>query len=312
MEPSAIRNHTQQIKTEAARLGFDFCGIAKAEFLSEDARRLESWLNQSMHGKMHYMENWFDKRVDPRKLVSNAKSVVSLMLNYFPEQQQPKDFPKISKYAFGKDYHLVIKDKLKELLAFIDENIGEVKGRAFVDSAPVLERTWAQKTGLGWIGKNGMLINKTAGSYFFLAELILDIELSYDSAMINDHCGTCTKCIDACPTDAILPNKIVDGSKCISYFTIELKDEIPHEFKNKMDGWAFGCDVCQDTCPWNRFSKPNGVPEFNAVAEQLNLTARDWIELTDEVFNKLFKDSPIKRTKLAGMKRNVSFLFPTE
>ncbi|MEI7802514.1 MAG: tRNA epoxyqueuosine(34) reductase QueG, partial [Bacteroidota bacterium] len=252
MEASAIRNATQQIKTEAARLGFDFCGIAKAEFLSDDARRLENWLQQGMHGKMHYMENWFDKRVDPRKLVPDAKSVISLMLNYFPEEMQQKDLPKISKYAFGTDYHFVIKEKLKDLLSFINENIGEVNGRAFVDSAPILERTWAQKTGLGWIGKNGMLINKNAGSYFFLAELILDIELYYDSLMTADYCGTCTKCIDACPTDAILPDKVVDGSKCISYLTIELKNEIPTEFKNKMDGWAFGCDVCQDVCPWNR------------------------------------------------------------
>lgn len=312
MEPSAIRNHTQQIKTEAARLGFDFCGIAKAEFLSDDARRLEYWLQQGMQGKMHYMENWFDKRVDPRKLVPDAKSVVSLMLNYFPEQGQPNDLPKISKYAFGADYHFVIKEKLKELLNFINENIGEVNGRAFVDSAPVLERTWAQKTGLGWIGKNGMLINKNSGSYFFLAELILDIELNYDSAIGKDYCGTCTKCMDACPTAAILPDKVVDGSKCISYLTIELKDEIPNEFKNKMDGWAFGCDVCQDVCPWNRFSKPHGIQQFNSISEKLNLSSHDWIEMTHEVFNKLFKDSPIKRTKLAGIKRNVSFLFPTE
>ncbi len=308
MEAFAIRNTTQQIKTEATRLGFDFCGIAKADFLNDDARRLENWLKQGLHGKMNYMENWFDKRVDPRKLVPDAKSVISLMMNYFPAEAQPKDLPKISKYAFGKDYHFVIKEKLTELLAFINENMGEVNGRAFVDSAPVLERTWAQKTGLGWIGKNGMLINKNSGSYFFLAELILDIELNYDSAMTNDYCGTCTKCIDACPTAAILPDKVVDGSKCISYLTIELKDEIPKEFKNKMDGWAFGCDVCQDVCPWNRFSKPHDTPQFNSKQEKLNLSSRDWIEMTDEVFNKLFKDSPIKRTKLAGMKRNIAFL----
>lgn len=308
MEASAIRNHTQQIKAEAARLGFDFCGIAKAEFLSDDAKRLENWLLHGMHGKMHYMENWFDKRTDPRKLVPDAKSVVSLMLNYFPDEMQQNDLPKISKYAFGKDYHLVIKEKLKELIAFIEENIGEVNGRAFVDSAPVLERTWAQKTGLGWIGKNGMLINKNSGSYFFLSELILDIELNYDSAMTKDYCGSCTKCIDACPTAAILPDKIVDGSKCISYLTIELKDEIPIEFKNKMDGWAFGCDVCQEVCPWNRFSKPNGVPQFKSTHEKLNLSSSEWIEMTDEIFNTMFKDSPIKRTKLAGMKKNISFL----
>lgn len=309
MEAHAIQNSTQKIKSEAARLGFNFCGIAKAEFLNDDARRLENWLKQGMHGKMYYMDNWFDKRVDPRKLVPNAKSVISLMLNYFPEQTQANNLPKISKYAFGKDYHMVIKEKLKELLVFINENIGALNGRAFVDSAPVLERTWAQKTGLGWIGKNGMLINKNAGSYFFLAELILDIELNYDGAMKKDYCGTCTKCIDACPTAAILPNKVVDGSKCISYLTIELKDEIPIEFKNKMDGWAFGCDVCQDVCPWNRFSKPHNEPSFNA-AEKLNLSERDWIEMTDEIFNSLFKDSPIRRTNLVGMKRNISFLLP--
>ncbi len=308
MEVSVILNTTHKIKAEAARLGFDFCGIAKAEFLNDDAKRLENWLQQGKHGKMHYMENWFDKRVDPRKLVPDAKSVISLMLNYYPDEIQQNDIPKISKYAFGTDYHFVIKEKLKELLSFINENIGEINGRAFVDSAPVLERTWAQKTGLGWIGKNGMLINKTAGSYFFLAELILDVELIYDSAMTKDYCGTCTKCIDACPTDAILPDKIIDGTKCISYVTIELKDEIPTEFKNKMEGWTFGCDVCQDVCPWNRFSKQHGEPQFNSIPEKLNLSSRDWIEMTDEVFNKLFKDSPIKRTKLAGMKRNISFL----
>ncbi len=312
MEKLAIANYTQQLKTEAARLGFDFCGIAKAEFLNDDAQRLEKWLQQGMHGKMHYMENWFDKRVDPRKLVPDAKSVISLMLNYYPEEIQQTDIPKISKYAFGNDYHFIIKEKLKMLLAFIKENIGEVNGRAFVDSAPVLERTWAQKSGLGWIGKNGMLINKNAGSYFFLAELILDIELSYDSAMTKDYCGTCTKCIDACPTEAILPDKVIEGSKCISYLTIELKEEIPLEFKNKMDGWAFGCDVCQDVCPWNRFLKPHSEPQFNSTQEKLNLSSREWIEMTTEVFNKLFKDSPIKRTKLTGMKRNISFLFPSK
>ncbi len=308
MELNSTDRYTRLIKDEARRLGFDFCGISKAELLNEDARRLEVWLKQGMHGKMQYMENWFDMRVDPRKLVPGAKSVVSLMLNYFPEKNQQDGFPKISKYAFGKDYHLVIKEKLLQLLNFIHETVGEVSGRAFVDSGPVLEKTWATKSGLGWVGKNGNLINKNSGSFYFLSELILDLELQTDTPLAKDYCGTCTKCIDACPTEAILPNTVIDGSKCISYLTIELKEQIPNEFKNKMDNWAFGCDVCQDVCPWNRFSKPHQEKQFIASENKLNITTKEWIEMTDEVFSKTFKDSPLKRTKLSGMKRNIQFL----
>ncbi len=295
------------IKQEAKRLGFDFCGISKAEFLEEEAPRLEAWLSSKMHGKMEYMENHFDKRLNPTLLVDDAKSVVSLLYNYYPEQTQNTDAPKISKYAYGKDYHEVIKEKLKEFLLTLKEKIGDVNGRAFVDSAPVLDKAWAKKSGLGWIGKNANLINKQQGSFFFIAELIIDIELEYDGQM-QDYCGTCTKCIDACPTEAIVEPFIVDGSKCISYLTIELKDAIPNEFKNKMDNWAFGCDVCQDVCPWNRFSAPHHETEFNNQTGLLNLTNDEWHEITEETFSVIFKHSAVKRTKYKGLKRNLEFI----
>ena len=299
--------NTQLIKTEAKRLGFLSCGISKAEFLEEEAPRLEKWLNQNMHGEMQYMENHFDKRLDPTKLVEGSKSVISLLLNYFPSEEQNSDSYKISKYAYGTDYHFVIKDKLKTLLHFIQEEIGEVHGRAFVDSAPVLDKTWAAKSGLGWIGKNSNLLTQQVGSFYFVAELIFDLELDYDSP-VTDHCGTCTACIDACPTDAIVQPYVVDGSKCISYITIELKNEIPSEFDGKLDDWMFGCDVCQDVCPWNRFSKSHNEPLFNPNPELLAFTKKDWEEITEDVFKKVFKKSAVKRTKLSGLKRNIDFL----
>lgn len=306
MNPST--KHTQLIKSESKRLGFDYIGVSKADFLEEEAPRLENWLNNNMHGQMSYMQNYFDKRLDPRLLVPGAKSVISLLLNYYPsEKQTDNTAPKISKYAYGKDYHLVIKEKLNQLLEFIKENIGEVDGRAFVDSAPVLDKAWAKKGGLGWIGKNSNLINKASGSFYFIAELIVDLDLEYDGA-IKDYCGTCTKCIDACPTDAIVAPYIVDGSKCISYFTIELKENIPNDVKGKFDNWAFGCDICQDVCPWNSFSKPHAEPLFQANAELLNMKREDWIELTEETFKRVFKDSAVKRTKFARLKRNVEFI----
>lgn len=299
---------TRKIKTEASRLGFSFCGISKAEFLEEEAPRLEKWLKHNMHGKMQYMENHFDKRVDPTKLVEGSKSVISLMYNYFPEKEQRNDSYKISKYAYGQDYHSIIKNKLKQFVNFITDEIGEVDARIFVDSAPVLDRAWAKKSGLGWIGKNAMLINPKNGSFFFLAEIILDLELKYDNE-IKDYCGTCTACIDACPTEAILPNNVVDGSKCISYFTIELKDEvIPKEVKGQFNDWMFGCDICQDVCPWNRFSKPHNEPLFNSNEKLLNYSKNEWEEITEEVYQEIFKKSPVKRTKFKGVKRNITFL----
>ncbi|MEO6729740.1 MAG: tRNA epoxyqueuosine(34) reductase QueG [Ferruginibacter sp.] len=301
--------HTQIIKSLAAKLGFDHCGIAKAVVLNEDARRLETWLNKGMQGSMQYMENHFDLRIDPAKLVPGAKSVITLLLNYFPEQKQFDDEVKIAKYAYGNDYHEVIKEKLKSFLAEIKSSIGEVNGRGFVDSAPVLERSWAQKTGLGWIGKNGNLINKQSGSFFFIATLIVDLELEYDAAFAKDYCGTCTRCIDNCPTDAILPDKVIDGSKCISYFTIELKDAlIPDAMKGKFDSWMFGCDVCQDVCPWNSFAKPTTESSFAPLPAVLNFTINDWEELTEENFKRIFKNSPLKRSKFAGIKRNLTFI----
>jgi len=295
------------IKQEAKRLGFEFCGISKAEFLEEEAPRLEKWLNNEMHGKMEYMENHFDKRLDPRLLVEGARSVVSLLYNYYPEQTQNPEAPKISKYAYGNDYHEVIKEKLKEFLNTLKEKIGDVNGRAFVDSAPVLDKAWAKKSGIGWIGKNANLINKDRGSFFFIAELIIDIDLEYDGP-IKDYCGTCTRCIDACPTEAIVEPFVVDGSKCISYFTIELKDTIPNEFKNKFNDWAFGCDVCQDVCPWNKFSMPHSEPQFNNKTGLLDYSSKDWDEITEEVFGTVFKNSPVKRTKYKGLKRNLEFI----
>lgn len=295
------------IKKESIRLGFDFCGISKADFLEEEAPRLDQWLKNGMHGKMQYMENYFDKRLDPRKLVDGAKSVVSLLLNYYTEEkQEDTQAPKISMYAFGKDYHYVIKKKLKELLNVIQEEIGEVNGRVFVDSAPVLDRVWAKKSGLGWIGKNTNLIHPKAGSYFFIAELILDLELEPDAA-IQDYCGTCSLCIDACPTEAIIKPYVVDGSKCISYFTIELKEEIPSEMKGKFENWAFGCDICQEVCPWNRFSKPHHEKDFEPKKELVEMKKQEWHELTEEVFKQIFKDSALKRTGFKGLKRNIKF-----
>jgi len=285
-----------------------FCGVSRAEFLEEEAPRLEKWLNANMHGSMSYMENHFDKRLDPRLLVGGAKSVVSLALNYFPEKVQLTDSYKISKYAYGEDYHFIIKWKLKELMKFIQVEIGEVGGRVFVDSAPVLDRAWAKKSGLGWIGKNANLINKQSGSFFFLAELIIDLELEPDGP-VKDYCGTCTACIDECPTDAIPQPYVVDGSKCISYLTIELKDEIiPKEFQGKMEDWMFGCDICQDVCPWNRFSKPHQESLLNPNPNLLGLNKQDWEDLTEEVFRDLFKKSAVKRTKFDGLKRNIRFL----
>jgi len=299
--------HTALIKAEAKRLGFMSCGVSKAEFLEEEAPRLEAWLNKNMNGEMSYMENHFDKRLDPRKLVPESKSVISLLLNYYPEETQNPDSYKISKYAYGTDYHFVIKDKLKSLLDFIEEKIGQVHGRAFVDSAPVLDKAWAAKSGLGWIGKNSNLLTKQVGSFYFIAELIVDLDLDYDRP-VTDHCGSCTACIDACPTQAIVDPYVVDGSKCISYFTIELKNEIPKYAQDKMDEWMFGCDVCQDVCPWNRFSKPHNEPLFNPNPEMLSKSKKEWEELTQEVFSEIFKKSPVKRTKFSGLKRNIDFL----
>ncbi|MFN5224632.1 MAG: tRNA epoxyqueuosine(34) reductase QueG [Bacteroidota bacterium] len=307
VQSSKSRN-TAMIKQEALRLGFSFVGVSKAEFLKDEAPRLESWLKKSMHGEMSYMERNFDKRLDPRLLVEGAQSVVSLLLNYYPEQHQPDDeSPRISRYAYGRDYHLVIKEKLKELVDFIRQNIGEVNGRVFTDSAPVLERAWAVKSGLGWMGKNTNVIHPKAGSYFFLAELISDLDLEFD-APIRDHCGTCTRCIDACPTEAIIKPYVVDGSKCISYFTIELRDAIPDEMKGKFENHAFGCDICQEVCPWNRFSLPTKVDEFKPTELLFGMKQRDWLDMTQEVFDKVFEQSPIHRTGLKGMHRNISFL----
>ena len=306
------KDYTQFIKQAAAKLGFDHCGIAEAVELTEDAKRLESWLSKGLHGTMQYMENHFDLRTDPRKLVPGAKSVITLLLNYFPAQQQKTIAPKIAKYAFGNDYHEVIRNKLKTLLQKIKDNIGDIHGRGFVDSAPVLERSWAQRTGLGWIGKNGNLLNKQSGSFFFIATLITDLELAYDDPFAKDYCGTCTKCIDACPTEAILPDKVVDGSKCISYFTIELKDAlIPDGMKGKFDNWMFGCDVCQDVCPWNRFSKPTNEIAFSPIPVILNFSVNDWDELTEEGFKLIFKNSPLKRSKFKGIQRNLKFITTT-
>jgi len=301
--------YTQLIKDEALQLGFMDCGIARAEFLEEEAPRLEAWLKKDMHGKMGYMENHFDKRLDPRLLVEGAKSVISLTLNYFPEErQQDTSAPKLSKYAYGMDYHTVVKDKLFQLLDFINTHIGEVGGRAFVDSAPVLDRAWAKKAGIGWVGKNSNIISKKSGSFFFLAELIIDLELEYDSPFSTDHCGTCTKCIDACPTEAILSPSIIDAKKCISYLTIELKDEIPETFNDKMDNWMFGCDICQDVCPWNRFSVPHSEPSFKPNEQLLNMKKEDWMDITEDVFKTLFKHSAVKRTKFNGLSRNLQFI----
>jgi len=301
-------HYSESIKSKAKALGFLSCGISKADFLEEEAPRLEQWLNQNHHGEMAYMANHFDKRLDPRVLVPGAKSVVSLLLNYHSEEKQTDvEAPKIASYAFGDDYHNVIKDKLKQLMSFIHQEIGEVGGRVFVDSAPVMDKAWAAKSGLGWIGKNTNLISKKTGSFFFIAELILDLELEHDHPA-TDHCGSCTACIDSCPTDALLAPYQIDGSKCISYVTIELKNEIPTDFQGKMDNWAFGCDICQTVCPWNRFATPHSEPAFNPPAELLSLSKNEWEEMTQEVFSVIFKNSAIKRTKYEGLKRNIKFL----
>ncbi len=305
------QKQTKLIKQLASEFGFNFCGIAQATKLDDDARRLELWLNKGMHGKMQYMERYFELRIDPRQLVPGAKSVITLLLNYFPKDKQDAGALKISKYAFGKDYHEVIREKLNKLIESIKINVGEIHGRGFVDSAPVLERTWAQRSGLGWVGKNGNLINKENGSFFFIATLITDLDLEPDEPFAKDYCGTCTRCIDACPTDAILPGKIVDGSKCISYFTIELKDMlIPTEMKGKFENWAFGCDICQDVCPWNRFSKPTSEIEFTPLPGILNISTKEWEAMTEEKFKSIFRHSALNRSKLKGIQRNLKFLQP--
>uniref|UniRef100_UPI00404990F8 tRNA epoxyqueuosine(34) reductase QueG n=3 Tax=Flavobacterium sp. TaxID=239 RepID=UPI00404990F8 len=304
---SAKEKNTKFIKEEAKRLGFLSCGVSKAGFLEQEAPRLEQWLKSNAHGKMQYMENHFDMRLNPTLLVPDSKSVVSLLLNYYPSETQNPDSYKISKYAYGEDYHQVIKSKLKELLFNIQAEVGKVSGRAFVDSAPVLDKAWAAKSGLGWIGKNSNLITQKEGSFYFIAELIIDLELDYDTPT-TDHCGTCTACLDACPTHAIIKPYVVDGSKCISYFTIELKEQFPTDLSYHFDDWMFGCDVCQDVCPWNRFSKPHNEPSFTANPAILNNSKSDWEEITQDVFNTIFKKSAIKRTKFEGLKRNISLL----
>lgn len=303
------QERSKVVKDVAYELGFSFVGIARAERLDEEARRLEAWLNQGFHGQMGYMENHFDKRVDPTLLVPGARSVVSLMYNYHqPEKQRDPEAPKISQYALGEDYHFVIKDKLKALVRMLEDRIGRIEGRVFVDSAPVLERDWARRAGVGWVGKHTLLIHPKAGSYFFLAELISDVDLEPDGPM-KDYCGTCRRCIDACPTDAIAAEGyLLDGSKCISYLTIELKEAIPDSFAGSMENWMFGCDICQEVCPWNRFSRPHREPAFAPKEELLDMTRSDWQELTQEVFSRLFRRSAVKRTKFSGLSRNIRFL----
>jgi epoxyqueuosine reductase len=304
-----LNQHTNLIRKWTRELGFDYCGIAKAMRLDEDARRLESWLNQGRHGTMHYMENHFDLRIDPTRLVPGARSVITLLMNYFPAREQPAGVPRVARYAYGDDYHEVIRSKLKTLLAAIRQEIGEVEGRGFVDSAPVLERSWAVRSGLGWVGKNGNLLHRQAGSFFFIATLIVDLPLDYDDPFAGDYCGTCRRCIDACPTGAILDDKVVDGSKCISYFTIELKDQlIPDQMKDKFEDWVFGCDTCQDVCPWNRFSKATTEAAFTPLPAILNFSTADWEELTEERFKEIFRKSAISRTRFAGLRRNLRFL----
>jgi epoxyqueuosine reductase len=301
-------NPTYLIKSISRTFGFDYCGIARAQPLDDDARRLESWLKQGMHGSMQYMENHFDLRTNPTRLVPGAKSVITLLKNYFPDQPGQQEI-RISKYALGQDYHTVIKKQLNNFISVLQEKIGQFNGRGFVDSAPVMERSWAQKSGLGWVGKNGNLITKESGSFFFIATLITDLELEYDDPFVKDYCGSCNKCVEACPTEAILPDKTVNGSKCISYFTIELKEEIiPSEMQGRFQNWMFGCDVCQDVCPWNRFSKPHNEAGFQPLNEVLNFTTKDWEELTEEGFKTVFKDSPLRRSKFKGIQRNLKFI----
>jgi len=303
-----LSKNTQYIKELSRQYGFDYCGIAKAQPLDDDARRLEKWLQKGMHGNMQYMENYFDLRIDPSRLVPGAKSVITLLKNYFPAKERSGDM-KVSKYALGQDYHTVIKSALTSMIALVQQEIGEFNGRGFVDSAPVLERTWAERSGLGWVGKNGNLITKHSGSFFFIATLITDLELVYDDAFAKDYCGSCTRCIDTCPTEAILPDKVIDGSKCIAYFTIELKDEIiPEDQKGKFRDWMFGCDICQDVCPWNRFSKPHNELAFTPIPEVLEFSTKDWEALSEEAFKKIFKNSALSRAKLKGIQRNIKFL----
>jgi epoxyqueuosine reductase len=302
-------DHTQVVKKLARDLGFDFCGIARAEPLDEDARRLESWLNKGLQGSMHYMENYFDLRVNPRKLFPGAKSVITILQNYYPQQRQDPGSPRVSKYAFGKDYHAIIRHKLNQFLALLKEQVGDLHGRGFVDSAPVLERAWAVRSGLGWVGRNGNLINKKQGSFLFIATLIVDLELEYDDPFAKDFCGSCRKCVDACPTQAILDERVVDGSKCISYYTIELKDAlIPEDARGKMENWIFGCDICQEVCPWNRFSSPTLESAFDPIPEILHMTGGEWEELSEEKFRDIFRDSPLRRARYAGIKRNLRFI----
>jgi epoxyqueuosine reductase len=306
------QHHTNFIKSKAIEFGFSFCGISKAEFLSDEARQLDTWLKRGYHGKMNYLENHFDKRLDPTLLVPGAKSVITLLYNYSPEKDLAGENKlKIAKYAYGEDYHFVIKDKLKDFLQIIQEEVGEIHGRAFVDSAPVMERAWAKRSGAGWIGKNSLLLNRELGSFLFLAELIIDLELIYDGP-VKDYCGTCTACMDACPTDAIPQPYVVDGSKCISYFTIELKEEIPAEVKGKFENWIFGCDICQDVCPWNRFSKPHREKRFEPHEDLQKFTTDEWREITEDVFERIFQKSAVKRTKLDGLKRNIRFILGVE
>lgn len=306
---SVIEQHTAIVKKVARELGFDYCGIAQAKRLEEDERKLTNWLQKGLHGNMHYMENYFDLRVDPTRLVPGAKSVITLLLNYYPSEKQEDTAPRISKYAYGKDYHLVIKEKLYAFLAELKASIGAIEGRGFVDSAPVLERAWAREAGLGWIGKNGNLIHKNAGSFYFIATLITDLKLQADNPFTKDFCGTCNRCVEACPTGAILPEKVIDGSRCISYYTIELKSHIkPTLEKGQLDGWLFGCDTCQDVCPWNRFSKPHTNKNFNAIPEILQLNTSQWEEMTEETFKQVFGNSPLQRTRFKGIKRNLQLL----
>lgn len=308
ISPEQKTRYTNFVKQTALSLGFTQVGIAKAQFLEREATPLENWLKAQNHGEMHYMENHFDKRLDPRLLVPGAKSVVSLVYNYYPEKKQKQDTYKIAKYAYGRDYHLVVKDKVKQLLHLIQEEIGAVSGRAFTDSAPVLERVWAEKSGIGWRGKNSILIQKKHGSFFFLAELMIDLELDADPPYKTDHCGSCKRCIDACPTDAILPNATIDSKKCISYLTIELRDALPKEAQEKMSDWVFGCDICQDVCPWNRLSKPHNEPLFNPHEKLLDMCKKDWQQMSETAFQKIFKKSAVKRTKYKGLKRNINFV----
>ena len=312
-EDLVMQQRSQFVKAKAQEIGFDFCGISKADFLEEEAPRLENWLNKNHHGAMGYMANHFDKRLDPRKLVDGAKSVISVLLNYYPAERLPEgpEDLKLSKYAYGADYHDVLKDKLSQLLLAMRDEIGEVGGRIFVDSAPVMDKVWAAKSGLGWVGKHSNLLNRDMGSFFFIGEIICDLDLAYDGA-VKDYCGTCTRCVDACPTDAITEPFVVDGSKCISYYTIELKDAIPQEAQGKFDNWIFGCDICQDVCPWNRFSKPHSTSEFTMSEGLAAFTNSDWKEITEEVFKEIFRRSPVKRTKFAGLRRNIEFVIPTK